>query len=169
MAFTTAWDETVPADNTAANLLGADIRTFRQQLRERFEAMLFAAFNADPLAFKNNIPSGVAQRVDLGAAGGAIALSLAAGFCFTVTINASPTFSVTNVPTGPPSNTNITIGILLKITNGGNFAAPTWPAGTKWPSGTAPTLTTNGIDIVSLLSFDGGTTWNGAFIQKDTR
>lgn len=40
----------------------------------------------------------------------------------------------------------------------------TWPASVKWPSGTAPTLTTaaNRVDSLSFSTVDGGTTWYGA-------
>lgn len=40
MAITRAWDETAPADNTLANLLGQDIRFAKQDLRERMEDTL---------------------------------------------------------------------------------------------------------------------------------
>jgi hypothetical protein len=39
--------------------------------------------------------------------------------------------------------------------------AITWPASVKWSSGTAPTLTTAGIDIFSFVTIDGGTNWFG--------
>jgi hypothetical protein len=37
----------------------------------------------------------------------------------------------------------------------------TWPASVKWPSGTAPTLTSTNLksDIIILTTVDGGTTW----------
>lgn len=43
-----------------------------------------------------------------------------------------------------------------------------WPSGTKWAAGAAPTLSTaaNSIDIVSLFSVNGGTTWFGALCGK---
>lgn len=39
----------------------------------------------------------------------------------------------------------------------------TWPAAVKWPSGAAPVLTTtvNKTDVVSLVTWDGGTVWFG--------
>ena len=36
-----------------------------------------------------------------------------------------------------------------------------WPASVKWSGGTAPTLTTAGIDIFSFVTIDGGTNWFG--------
>ena len=43
----------------------------------------------------------------------------------------------------------------------------TWPAAVKWPAGTAPTISTgnDAIDIVTLITRDGGTTWFGNFSQ----
>ena len=42
----------------------------------------------------------------------------------------------------------------------------TWPAAVKWSSGTAPTLTqtTGCVDIISLISYDAGTTWYGTTV-----
>jgi hypothetical protein len=37
----------------------------------------------------------------------------------------------------------------------------TWPSGTKWPGAFEPPATTsaNAVDIWSLMTYDGGTTW----------
>jgi hypothetical protein len=47
--------------------------------------------------------------------------------------------------------TSFAIGrtITLIITNGGSSTI-TWPTGTKWPNGTAPTLTTSGTDRIVM-------------------
>ena len=50
--------------------------------------------------------------------------------------------------------------IKLVITNGGAYTL-TWPASVKWVADTAPTLTASGIDIITLLTIDNGTTWFG--------
>ena len=41
----------------------------------------------------------------------------------------------------------------------------TWPASVKWPAGAAPTLsaTSGAIDVITLLTEDGGTTWLGSY------
>jgi hypothetical protein len=31
----------------------------------------------------------------------------------------------------------------------------------KWPGGTAPTLTSSGVDMLTFTTYDGGTTWFG--------
>ena len=43
---------------------------------------------------------------------------------------------------------------------GGGTNAPVWPASVDWPAGTEPTWTT-GVDVVSFITRDGGTTWLG--------
>lgn len=56
----------------------------------------------------------------------------------------------------------------LYITQGG-LKTIAWPASVKWPSGAAPTLTVTGgkVDIVTLTTYDGGTTWYGAVIGQN--
>jgi len=43
----------------------------------------------------------------------------------------------------------------------------TWPAGVKWPGGTAPVITTanNAIDEINLRTIDAGTEYRGSFSQ----
>ena len=48
----------------------------------------------------------------------------------------------------------------MKITNGGSQTV-NWPASVLWPGGSAPTLTTSGIDILTFFTDDGGTIWHG--------
>ena len=51
--------------------------------------------------------------------------------------------------------------LTLVITNGGAFTV-TWPASVKWAGGSAPTFSAAGIDVVTLLTVDGGSTWLGS-------
>ena len=51
--------------------------------------------------------------------------------------------------------------LTLIITNGGAFTV-TWPASVKWVGGSAPTFTASGVDIVTLITVDAGTTWYGS-------
>ena len=81
-------------------------------------------------------------------------VDLSAGDVFTVTISAATTLTFSNVPAGKAATFN------LIITNGG-AATVTWPASVKWASGTAPTLTASGVDVLTFLTPDGGTTWYG--------
>lgn len=51
--------------------------------------------------------------------------------------------------------------LTLMITNGGAYTI-TWPASVKWDGGSAPTFTASGVDIVTLITVDAGTTWYGS-------
>lgn len=57
---------------------------------------------------------------------------------------------------------------LLELTNGGT-GTQTWPAAVKWPGGTAPTLTTSGVDVLGFITDDGGTIWRGVMLMKDSK
>lgn len=81
-------------------------------------------------------------------------LDLDVAMAFTATVIGIVTIAFTNVP----SADSFMQGVVIKLTNGGAFAV-TWPAAVKWAGGTAPTLTADGIDLIAMVSFDDGTTW----------
>jgi len=96
-------------------------------------------------------------------AAGSGTLDCITGNYFTRTITGNETITFTN----PPS-TGSAFGLVLVLTNGGS-ATVTWGSSPKWPSGTAPTLTASGTDILVFVTNDGGTTWRGNLVQKDSR
>ncbi|MPN57367.1 hypothetical protein SDC9_205061 [bioreactor metagenome] len=51
--------------------------------------------------------------------------------------------------------------LTLVIMNGGAFTV-TWPASVKWAGGSAPTFSAAGVDVITLLTVDGGVTWLGS-------
>jgi len=57
---------------------------------------------------------------------------------------------------------------ILELTNGGS-ATVTWWAGIKWAGGTVPALTASGTDILGFYTRDGGTTWRGTMMSKDSK
>lgn len=79
-------------------------------------------------------------------------INASTGSYFTKTITANTTFTISGVPSGSAST------ISLILTNGGNFTV-TWPSSFKWAEGTPPTLTTDGTDLLTFATTDGGTTW----------
>tara|TARA_R110000851_G_scaffold73821_1_gene162875 strand:- start:218 stop:754 length:537 start_codon:yes stop_codon:yes gene_type:complete len=83
------------------------------------------------------------------------AISFANGNVQTVTGNGDCEFSFTNEPASGSAGT-----ITLLITNGGANTT-TWEAAVKWPGNVAPSLTSSGIDILSFITIDGGTTIYG--------
>ena len=104
----------------------------------------------------------VSMPVVTAVGGGATgALNLSLGEYFTKTITEATTISFTNIPTG-------FAGAVLEITNGGSSTV-TWPAAVKWTGGTAPTLTTSGVDVLVFTTDDTGTTIRGASFSLDSK
>lgn len=82
------------------------------------------------------------------------AINLSKGCIFTKTISANTTFTITGVPSGKATTFN------LVLTNGGSRTI-TWPSSVKWTAGTPPSLTSSGIDVLTFLTTNGGSTWYG--------
>ncbi len=92
----------------------------------------------------------------LGSGGGTRTVDLTLGNIVTATVSSSTnTFSFTN-----PSASGIACSFTLILTNGGSKTV-NWPAAVDWAGGTAPTLTASGVDILTFVTTDGGTTWFG--------
>lgn len=91
------------------------------------------------------------------------AIDLATGNLFTKTISGATTLTVSNVPT-----TGTAASFILELTNAGS-AAITWFSGVKWAGGTAPTLTASGVDVLGFYTHNGGTTWRGFLLSKDSK
>lgn len=88
---------------------------------------------------------------------GTLTLDCSAGNVFAVSLNANiTTLSFTNVP-----STGTAYGLTLALTADGTARTVTWGSAVKWPSGTAPTLTSTNakVDTFILYTHDGGTTW----------
>lgn len=92
----------------------------------------------------------------------ASAIDCSLGNYFTKTATGALTWTFTNVPA------TRAVSVLLELTNGGT-GTQTWPAAVKWPGGTAPTLTTAGVDLMGFITDDGGTTWRGVQLMKDSK
>ena len=90
-------------------------------------------------------------------------INLATGNLFTKTIVGATTLTISGAL--PNGNAN---SFILELTNGGSGII-TWWSGMKWAGGTAPTLTTAGVDILGFYSHDGGTTWRGMLMAKDSK
>lgn len=56
----------------------------------------------------------------------------------------------------------------LKLTNGGNHDI-TWPVGTKFPNGTNPLLTSDGVDILVFFQAYPGSPWEGTLVMRDVK
>jgi len=93
-------------------------------------------------------------------AGASTTIDCSLGNNFVLSMAASiTTLTLSNVPAS-----GRVFGLTLYVTQDATGSRTiTWPAAVKWPSGTAPTLTTtaNKIDVLSLITYDGGTSWLG--------
>lgn len=91
---------------------------------------------------------------------GTATLDCSAANVFSITLTEATTFAFSNVPASGNA-----YGLTLEITQDASASsfAVTWPAAIKWPIGVAPSLTTtaSAIDIVTMYTHDGGTTWFG--------
>ena len=92
----------------------------------------------------------------------ASAIDLSSGNVFTKTISGATALTVSNVPA-----TGTVASFILELTNPG--ANVTFWTGVKWAGGTAPTLTTAGTDVLGFYTHDGGTTWRGLVLAKDSK
>lgn len=92
----------------------------------------------------------------------ASAIDCSLGNYFIKTASGALTWTFTNVPA------TRAFSVLLELTNGGT-GTQTWPAAVKWPGGTAPTLTASGVDVLGFITDDGGTSWRGVMLQKDSK
>lgn len=129
--------------------------------------LIFADASTDRVGFGTATPS---SKFDLNGAmmQNSVAIPASnidctAGNFFSKTISGTTTFTVSNVPT-----TGTASSLVLALTNGGSSTINWW-SGVKWASGSAPTLTTSGKDILGFYTTDGGTNWNGFMIAKDVR
>lgn len=82
---------------------------------------------------------------------------------YSKTISGATTLTVSNTPSA-----GVVSSFVLELTNGGS-ATVTWWSGIKWAGGTAPALTASGVDILGFYTRDGGTTWRGLVLAKDSK
>ena len=97
---------------------------------------------------------------------GTLTLNLAEASLFYVSLNAAiTTMTLQSVPASPAA-----VSFTLQFVADGTAKAVTWPAGTRWAGGTAPTLTSilNKVDTFTFLTHDGGTNWF-AFVSNQNQ
>ncbi|MCW9054568.1 MAG: hypothetical protein OQJ98_01130 [Candidatus Pacebacteria bacterium] len=92
----------------------------------------------------------------LGSGGGTRDVDLTLGNVVTCTVSTSTnTFTFSN-----PSASGTACSFTLILTNGGSQTV-NWPASVGWAGGTGPTLTSSGVDVITFVTIDAGTTWYG--------
>jgi len=96
------------------------------------------------------------------AAAASTTLNLSLGHVIVLTQDVNiTTLAFSNVPS---TGNAATVTIKRVKDNTGTARTIAWPASVKWPGGVAPTLsaTANAVDIITLLTEDGGTTYYGS-------
>lgn len=91
----------------------------------------------------------------LGNVSGSTTINLESGNYISATATGNVTWTFSN----PPANPNAG-GFILELANGGAYTM-TWPGGTAWPGGVAPSLTASGTDVLTFITDNAGTTWRG--------
>lgn len=79
---------------------------------------------------------------------------------YTITVNGNIELAFTTVPAGRAYY------FTIEVTH--TSGTITWPSSVKWPSDTAPTLTTGKTHLFSFITDDGGTRWRGSFLKDYT-
>jgi hypothetical protein len=101
-------------------------------------------------------------RTIIATGGASQALNFRTGNNWDITLSAALTISITNAP---PAGQWGTLFVVLR--NGGTAYGVTWPAGVKWAGGSPPALSgINLADLVTLITFDGGSTYAGMVTQS---
>ena len=99
-----------------------------------------------------------------GTGGGTQDIDLENGNVISATVDTSTnTFTFSN-PTASANGCSFT----LILTNGGSQTV-NWPSSVDWAGGTAPSLTSSGVDILTFLTIDGGTIWHGFLASSDSK
>jgi len=94
--------------------------------------------------------------------GGTDAIDVSAGNVVTATVStATQEFTFTN-----PSATGKACSFTLHLTNGGSQTV-NWPNSVDWAGGSAPDLTSSGLDVLTFTTIDAGTTWLGFLAGAD--
>lgn len=120
----------------------------------------FSTLTATTLTATTSTVTASPRETSVAMAANAIDLNL--GSVFTKTISGATTLTISNAPA-----TGNVVAFILELTN--PSTSVTWFAGVKWAGGTAPTLTTTGLDILGFYSRDGGTNWRGTLLAKDSK
>jgi hypothetical protein len=90
-------------------------------------------------------------------------INLSLGNYFTRTISGTTTLTVSNV-----ASSGDVAAFILVLTNGGS-ATVNFFSGVTWAGGTAPALTSSGVDILGFFTINGGTTWRGLVLALNIK
>jgi len=94
-----------------------------------------------------------------GTSGAAATIDLENGNFYKITLTANCTLTFSN----PPASGTAGSFTLFLVQDGTGSRTVTWPGTVDWAAATAPTLTTTAaaVDVLTFITLDGGTIWNG--------
>ncbi len=94
-----------------------------------------------------------------GTSGSAATIDLENGNFYKITLTANCTLTFSN----PPASGTAGSFTLFLVQDGTGSRTVTWPGTVDWAAATAPTLTTTAaaVDVLTFITLDGGTIWNG--------
>ena len=96
--------------------------------------------------------------------GGTQDIDITAGNVVSATVDTSTnTFTFSN-----PSATGKACSFTLFLTNGGSQTV-NWPSSVDWAGGSAPSLTSSGVDVLTFTTLDAGTIWYGFAAGTDMK
>ena len=147
IAGTTA--ETAIVDGDSLLVYDASATANREVTRENF--LKAAKITSPQMAYGAKGSVSAAQSLDLSTAS-----------YWSATATGSVTWTFANAPAS-----GVGFGFVLELTNGG-VGTQTWPASVNWPNGSAPTLSSAGVDLLVFLTRDGGTTWHGRLTSQNS-
>ena len=152
------------SDSTAVKLTGDqtidDVKTFSSTIVGNITGHASLDLSLTGGTMTGAITAIRETQVSLGAGN---SINLSQGNVFTKTVNATTTFTISGFLPQGASNS-----FILELTNGGSYTIK-WFSGVKWSEGTAPILTSVGVDILGFYSYDGGVTWRGMVLCKDSK
>ena len=153
--------------NAVSAAVSAAFVSIGQRVLKAGDTMSGELIMADNLVTRPKFKDYAITAVIRGNVSATATLDMLDGNYFMVTAAGSTTFVFANPPTSA-ANGGAAGGFILELANGG-AATVTWPSATKWPSGTAPTLTSSGTDVFVFITDDGGTVWRGVQSMKDSK
>lgn len=121
-------------------------------------------YGEDVRVYKNlNIQNTYSIKENIiGNASGNVTINLASGNYVMANSTAATTWTVSGVPN------NEAVGFILQLASGGLYTQ-TWPTGCRWPGGNAPTLTPSGIDVLTFITTDFGSSFRAVLSMQDSK
>ena len=158
-------DVTIQGNGTGTVAIGDDTAITGTLTASGIQTLAAAIAGADnQIGRVNLIDYGIVTNAIGSTGGGTQDIDVTSGNSVSATVDTSAnTFTFSN-----PTASDEFCGFSLVLTNGGSQTV-NWPASVDWAGGTAPTLTTSGVDILVFFTIDGGTIWHGMVASADSK